>query len=171
MPWSSTPRSRSNAVAAMTAAIVLAVSSGVPARGAAAPTAEYAVIVSKAVEVDSLTVDELRRILTFRRTHWKAGQAVQILLPPTGSETRKFLLSRIYNLSEADLRRLILERIFQAEIDFAPKVVNSDRDAVAFVASGRSMIAVVDATTRALRDVRVIRIDGKLSGDAGYPLR
>ena len=141
-----------------------------PTARAAPIAAEFAVIASSGVPVDDLTVDELRRVFLFKRSVWRPGQPVNVLLPDSGRPARAFLLRHIYRMSDQDLRRFILERIFQAEIDFAPKVVGSDLEALAFVKAGRSIITVVSAGTPRLSEVKVLRIDGKLPRQAGYPM-
>jgi hypothetical protein len=174
MLFCSTPRSRSDAgrravwtaVAALCLSVILLsehpVSAGAPS---------YAVIVSPDVGLVDLSVDELRRILTFKRTLWKTGQTINLLLPGAPLPARTFLLQRMYRMSDDELRRFILERLFQAEIDFAPKVVTSEHDAIAFVASGRSQIAIVSSDVHDLSKVKVLRVDGRLPGEAGYPLQ
>jgi hypothetical protein len=112
----------------------------------------------------------LRRVFLFKRSVWRPGQPVNVMLPDSGRPARAFLLRHIYRMSDQDLRRFILERIFQAEIDFAPKVVGSDLEALAFVKAGRSIITVVSAGTPRLSEVKVLRIDGKLPRQAGYPM-
>lgn len=153
-------------IAALCLSGVLMSNSPVSAR-----TESYAVIVSRDVGLVDLSVDELRRILTFKRTLWKTGQSINLLLPGAPLPARSFLLRRMYRMNDDELRRFILERLFQAEIDFAPKVVTSERDAVAFVASGRSLIAIVSSEVQDLSKVRVLRVAGRLPGEAGYPLQ
>jgi hypothetical protein len=170
MPCSSTRHSRSSALA-LVAAVAVWLAFGHRA-GAAPPQTggEFAVIASSGVPVDDLTLDELRRVFLFKRGVWRPGQPVNVMLPDSGLPARGFLLRHVYRMSEQDLRRFILERIFQAEIDFAPKVVGSDAEALAFVKAGRSLITVVSAGAPRLTQVKVLRIDGKLPRQAGYPL-
>lgn len=153
-------------------AVALAACLQLPMPAIAAPADRaYAVIVSKGVEVDELSLDELRRILTFKRTQWKSGRTINLLLPGRSLPARTFILERLYRMSDEELRRFILQRIFQAEIDFAPKVVDVERDAVAFVASGQTAMAIVSSATPGLDSVKVLRIDRRLPGQAGYPLQ
>lgn len=174
MLFCSTPHSgsdaRRRAVGAVLAALCL-FGTLLSDRTVSAGTASYAVIVSSDVGLVDLSVEELRRILTFKRTFWKTGQAISLLLPGAPLPARTFLLQRMYRMSDDELRRFILERLFQAEIDFAPKVVTSERDAIAFVASGRSQIAIVSSDVQDLSKVKVLRIAGRLPGEAGYPLQ
>ena len=169
MQWSSTRPLRSSALAVAVSLTWLAVSAA--GRAAAPPVpAEFEVIASSGVPVNDLTFDELRRVFLFRRSVWRPNQPVNVILPDSGLPARGFLLRHIYRMSDEDLRRFILERIFQAEIDFAPKAVGSDAEAMAFVRAGRSIVAVVSAGATLLPDVKVLRIDGKLPREAGYPL-
>ena len=169
MQWSSTRPLRFSALAGAVSLIWLAVSAAGRAAGPPIP-AEFAVIASSGVPVDDLTFDELRRVFLFRRSVWRPNQPVNVILPDSGLPARGFLLRHIYRMSDQDLRRFILERIFQAEIDFAPKAVGSDAEAMAFARAGRSIVAVVSAGATLLPDVKVLRIDGKLPREAGYPL-
>jgi hypothetical protein len=95
---------------------------------------------------------------------------VSVLLPDSRRPERGFLLRHVYRMSDDDLRRFILERIFQAEIDFAPKVFSTDAEALAFVRAGRSLITVVSAGVARSPGVKVLRVNGKLPRQAGYPL-
>jgi hypothetical protein len=169
MRWSSTRRSRSSALA-ITAAVAACWLVLAPVAPAAPVAAEFAVIASSGVPVNDLTLDELRRVFLFKRSVWRPGQPVNVMLPDSGRPARAFLLRHIYRMSDQDLRRFILERIFQAEIDFAPKVVSSDLEALAFVKAGRSIVTIVSAGAPRLSDVKVLRIDGKLPRQPGYPL-
>ena len=155
----------------MMAALAIAAWALTAAPAVSAEGRGFAVIVSQGVPVEALTRDELHRIMTFKRTHWKSGQAINLLLPGSSLPARTFLLRNVYRMSEKELRQFILQAIFQAQIDFAPKVVEAERDAVAFVASGRSAIAIVSSEAPNSEMVRVLRIDGRLPGEAGYSLR
>ena len=171
MRWSSTRPSRSSAVRLAIAGLVCWLVAHAASRAAAAPLdAQFAVIASAGVPVDDLTFEELRRVFLFKRSVWRPGQPVYVILPDSGLPARTFLLKHIYRMSGEDFRRFILDRIFQAEIDFAPKVVGSDSEAVAFVKAGRSIVAMVSATASHPPDVKVLRIDGKLPREAGYRL-
>ena len=171
MRWFSIRRSRSNVLAAAAAIAACWLAAGPAAHAAPSSNgAEFAVIASTGVPVDDLTSEELRRVFLFKRGVWRPGQPVNVMLPDSGRPARAFLLRHIYRMTDQELRRFILERIFQAEIDFAPKVVGSDLEALAFVKAGRSLITVVDASTPRLAEVKVLRIDGKLPRQPGYPL-
>jgi hypothetical protein len=175
MPYSSRPPSpserRRSAVAPRALLIaLLAVVASVGSAAGASVAADFAVVVSPDVELTSCSSAELRHLFGLERQFWKAGRPVVVLLPEAGSHTHAFLLRRVYRTDEDGLKRLMLEKLYRGEIDLAPKVVGSDREALSFVASSRGLIALVPASLVDGADVRVLRIDGKLPGASGYPL-
>src|SRR5438094_315343 len=80
---------------------------------------EFAVVVSTDVTATSFTSGDVRRLLSLERHFWKAGQPVVVLLPAAGTPTREFLLRRVYRTDEGGLKRMILEKLYQGEIDLA----------------------------------------------------
>lgn len=130
---------------------------------------EYAVIASPDVSLSALSMDDLRRFFQFRRKFWKPGSPVMILLSESGMAPDSFLLAQVYQLHDkASLRRLILEKLYQGQIDLAPKIVASDELAIRFVAAGRGLLAVVRADQVGDSGVKVLALDGKLPGSPGY---
>jgi len=135
---------------------------------------QYVVIASPDVAVSFLSRDELRRIFHFTKRFWKAGQPVTLLFSERSLEPGSFLLDEIYHLEYPQLRRLILTKLYQGEIDLAPKVVASERAILQFVASGHGLVALVERSwldDGAAETVNVLSIDGKLPGSDGYPLQ
>ncbi|MDQ3698875.1 MAG: hypothetical protein M3373_12770 [Gemmatimonadota bacterium] len=132
----------------------------------------FAVVTNPAVPVTGLTFDDLREVFFFRQRFWSGGKRVVLLLPGGGLDARSFVLEDIYRLNDAGLKRLILERLFQGQIEAAPPVVDSYREALTFVAASRGTLAVVraDAIAAGQSGIKVLRINGKLPGEPGYPL-
>jgi len=148
-------------------AIVLASVAAVPAEA----VEDYAIVVSPDVAVTSINVEQLRRLFLFREKYWKPGRPVKLIFSEDGLEPSSFLLERIYRSDYPSLRRLIVEKLYQDEIDLAPKVVATDEVAAAFVASGRGLIALVRANAVHGTNAKVVAIDGILPGASGYALR
>src|SRR5262245_40080088 len=165
------PRSRSSArlvVVGLLTAVGLCGS--LPASLSAAGRS-FAVVVSPDVPASDLTLEEVRRLFLLKKSFWKPGAPVTILLPGSGSSTRTFLLKTICRTDEPGLKRLILEKLYRAEIDLAPKVVGSGKETISFVASSRGVAGIVPVEDSAGADVKVLRINGKLPGESGYPLQ
>lgn len=132
----------------------------------------FAVVANASVPVSEMTINDLRNVFFFRKKFWSGGKRVVLLLPASGLDARSFILADIYHLNDASLKRLITERLFQGEIDAYPRVVDSYQDALSFLAATRGMLTIVraDVVPPGQTAVKVIRINGKLPGEAGYPL-
>ena len=127
-------------------------------------------IVSPNVEVTGISAADVGRLLLGQRRYWRSGQQVVLLLPASGSPARRYLLDRVFRMTEADYRRHTLGQLYRGELDYAPKAVLSDGEALQYVTSGHGAIAVVPANVGLPTDTHVLRIDGRLPGDPGYLL-
>ncbi len=173
----SRPRSHSEQrrrTAGVLGTIALALLAGAPARAlpdepVAAP-AGYVIIVSAEVPVTNLTLGEAARLLQGERRFWRAGMPVVVLLPPAGSPARRFLLEHVFHMTEPVYRRHTLELLYRGEMDYAPKVVNSFDELIAFTAASHGAISIVPATQTLPATVRALQIDGRTPGAAGYAL-
>jgi len=131
----------------------------------------HAAIVSPDVPVDNLSSEELRRLFLFSRRFWVPGHPATILFSEENLTDDSFMIERIYRMEYPSIRRLILEKLYQSEIDLAPKVVANDSMTVQFVASGSGLVAIVPIDHARRANVKVLTIDGKAPSDEGYPLR
>jgi hypothetical protein len=131
----------------------------------------FALVASPEVPVSEVSFDEVTRLFSFHKKFWKPGEPASVLLPASGLEARKFLLKKVYKLSEPELRQMILKKLYQGEIDLPPKVASTDREALSFVASARGLVTIVPADSVRGTNVKVLRVDGKLPSDAGYILK
>lgn len=130
----------------------------------------YSLIASPDVKLGDLTLGEARRLMLGERRFWSDGLPVTTLVPGSGNPARRFLLERLFRMSESAYRRHTLGQLYRGELDYAPKVVASDDEAIAFVAAGRGVAALVASFGVLPDSVRVLRVDGRRPGETGYPL-
>jgi ABC-type phosphate transport system substrate-binding protein len=137
--------------------------------GAGNPDA-IAIVVHKDLPVESLTLEELRSIFLADRQFWENRTRITLLVRAPQSDERSFVLDRIYQMSEAQFRQYWIAKMFRAEVPRGPKIVLSSGMALDLVVAipGSISFTRADAVTN---DVKVIRIDGLLPNDAGYPLK
>jgi ABC-type phosphate transport system substrate-binding protein len=131
---------------------------------------DVAVVVQPDTPVSNLSLAEVRKIFLGDRQYWTANTPVVLLIRAPVARERNVVLKVIYQMSESQFRQYWIAKIFRAEAASAPKVVYSNDMASELVTALPGAIAFVDA-----RDVRpgtkVVRVDGRLPGDAAYPLR
>ena len=86
------------------------------------------------------------------------------------SDERDFVLNRIYQMSEAQFRQYWIAKMFRAEVPRGPKIVFSTDMTLDLVVAIPGSISFIRAD-EASDDVKVIRVDGLLPSDPGYPLK
>lgn len=169
------PGSRAPAAAARwraAAALIVAASWFVWPRPAPAQEprgGDVAVVVRTDVPVDGLTLNEVRELLMGDRQFWASGLRVYLLMRAPVARERDVILKTVYRMSEAEFRRYWIERIFRAEAQSGPKVVYSNESATELVASIPGAVAFVDAA-QVPKGLKVLRVNGRLPGEKGYPL-
>jgi len=138
---------------------------------AAAQTAgAVAVAVHHDVPVDDLKLTELRRIVLGDREFWPGSIRVTLLIRAPVSHERDVVLKTVCQMTEAQFRQHWIGKVFRADTAVAPKIVYSAEMSIDLVNRIPGAITFVDAAS-AGRNVKVIRIDGRLPGDPDYPLR
>lgn len=132
--------------------------------------APVAVIVHEQVPVDELSLAELRRVFLGERLFWSKDLTITLLVPPRGTRERKVLLNNIYQQrSEAQYQHHWINKLFSGEAQSNPKITGSPRMSASLVHEIPGAIALVPAD-RIPQGVKILRIDGRMPGEAGYPL-
>lgn len=133
-------------------------------------TSPLAIVVHKDAPVENLTLTELRSIFLADRQFWEDRTRIILLVRAPQSDERDFVLNRIYQMSEAEFRQYWIAKMFRAEVPRGPKIVLSTGmtlDLVVAIPGSISFMRADDVTD----DVKVIRVDGALPTDPGYPLK
>ena len=129
-----------------------------------------AIVVHKNTEVDNLSLDELRNIFLANQQFWPDRTRIILLVRAPKSDERDFVLNTIYQMDEAQFRQYWIAKMFRAEVPRGPKIVFSTDMMLELVVAVPGSISFIEAG-EVTDEVRVLRIDGKLPADAGYPLK
>jgi hypothetical protein len=136
----------------------------------AALAGDVAVVVREDTPVDSLSLNEVRKLLLGERQFWNGSLRVTLLIREPGTREREVVLKSIYRMNEAEFRRFWIEKIFRAEAQAGPKIAYSDQMATQLVTAIPGSIAFVDSS-RIPKGLKEVKIDGRLPGEKGYALR
>ena len=131
---------------------------------------DLAIIVGKASALDSVTTAELTKILRAEKSKGADGVKFSLSIREAGSPERAALLSGVYAMTEAEYTKFFLQATFTGAIQTAPKQVAAAAGAKQFVAGTPGGISYVRGSD-ADDSVKVLKVDGKLPGEAGYPLK
>jgi hypothetical protein len=149
--------------------VLLALAVGATFAQAQPAPGDVAIVVRPDVPVDGLTFREVRELLMGDRQFWTPGLRVSLLMRAPATRERDVVLKTVYRMSEAEFRRFWIEKVFRAEAQSGPKIVYSNETATELVAAIPGAVAFVDAT-QVPKGLKVLRIDGRLPGEKGYPL-
>jgi len=151
--------------------VVLALSVGGSAH-AGCPANGLAVIVNKDNATEGLSMAQLRRLLLGDMRNWPDKKKVSLVAPDPQSAAFKCLLSAVVRMSDAEYRRFIASVQFRGEEPVDLHSASSGAMAAKMVSGTPGAIGIVEAGALPAisSSVRVLRINGKQPGEAGYPL-
>jgi ABC-type phosphate transport system substrate-binding protein len=131
---------------------------------------DLAVVVSPENPIDDIQWKDLVKIFKLDKQYWRGNEKIYLVLRESGSKEKSVILDRIYQTSDEGLKKMWLAKMYREEITAFPRVLNSNEAVIRFVNQVPSAISVIDAVYRDSR-VKVLRINGALPGEAGYPLK
>lgn len=131
--------------------------------------ADIALVVRPDVPVDNLSFAELRKLVLGDRQFWSSNLRVTLLMRAPMARERDVVLREILQMTEAQFRQYWIGKVFRAESAVSPKTVYSNDMAAGLVGNIPGSIAFMDADM-VPRGLKVLRIDGLLPGERGYPL-
>lgn len=129
---------------------------------------DVAVIVNPNSSVANLTMPELRKIFAGEKRSWPGGVPVKLIVRGPGCHERSVLL-KLLNLSESDYKQYWTAQVIRGEADAEPSIVPSAgmvREAVQAFPGGIGMVDIQNIKP----GMKVIKVDGHLPGEAGYPV-
>ncbi len=138
----------------------------------AAPQGEsgVAVIVNPENPVTSISSAELRSIFAGDKQSWSNNLPVFPVVRAPQARERQILLGRILKMTEGEYKRYWLQKVYSGEAPHEPLAVFSngmELEAVRVKKGGIALISLQDVH----EGVKVIKVDGQLPGNPGYPLQ
>ena len=134
-----------------------------------AQAGDVAVVVSPKNNVSNLSLADVRRIFAGEKNSWSGGRPIKILVRGTGTLERNAML-RLLGVSETEFKQHWSAQIYRGEAKEEPILLPSNGMQKEALGVYTDAIALVDA-----KDIKggmkVIKVDGHLPGEAGYPLK
>jgi ABC-type phosphate transport system substrate-binding protein len=131
---------------------------------------DVAVIVNPNSSITNISLGDLRKIFSGEKRSWPGGARVKIIVRPQGSHERAVLL-RLLGLSESEYKQYWAAQVFRGEVDAEPVVLPSFGMIKEAAKTFPGAIGLTDARDiKPGMDLKVLKVDGRLPGDPGYPL-
>ncbi|HEY1264454.1 MAG TPA: hypothetical protein VGF06_13090 [Terriglobales bacterium] len=132
---------------------------------------QYAVIVNPRNTAVNITSSQLRKLALGEEKFWAGRVPVTLILQDERSVEHDYLLRVLLNMSSADYREHWSALVFRGVAVAEPTSVPSNGLASGLVAVQDGAICIMRADNVPRNDtVKVLKVDGKLPGEAGYPL-
>ncbi|PYX11051.1 MAG: hypothetical protein DMG88_00195 [Acidobacteria bacterium] len=130
----------------------------------AAQAKQLAVIADTANPTTNLTTAELVKIVNARTQTWSDGRAIKLIVRDPSCADMQLVVHRLLAMTPEQAHAFIQGH------RGAIVVANSDDAVVKVVSTTRGAIGIVDLYSLT-KDVKVLKIDGKLPVEQGYVLR
>jgi ABC-type phosphate transport system substrate-binding protein len=134
------------------------------------PFGAIAIVVHKDAPVDNVSLQELRNIFLANQQFWNDRTRIILLVRAPQSDERDLILNKIYQMDEDQFRQYWIAKMFRAEVPRGPKIVFSTDMAVELVVAIPGSISFIRAS-EVIDGVKLLRVDGKLPSEEGYPLK
>lgn len=132
---------------------------------------EYAVIVNPKNPAQNISSAQLRRLVMGEEKFWPGRLPVSIIVQDDRSVERGFMLKKVINMSSTDYRTHWTTLVFRGGAVSEPLAVPSNGLASGLVAVQEGGLCIMRTDNLPKKEsVKVLRVDGKLPGETGYPL-
>ena len=133
-------------------------------------SSDLAVVVNKGIKLEELSTADLKRFFKAEKTKTPDGTKVVLAMFDNGNPERAAALSGIYAMSETEYADYFVEATFTGAVNAAPKALPSMAAVKAFVAQTAGAFSYLKASD-VDDSIKVLKIDGKLPGEADYKLK
>ena len=129
---------------------------------------EMAVVVSPKNSQSGVSMAELRKLVAGEKRYWQDGSAVKIFTRSSGTTEHDAML-KLLGMSETEYKQYWRTRVYQGEAEAEPASLPSNgmqREALQAYAGGIALVDSADIKP----GMKVLKIDGKMPGENGYPV-
>lgn len=130
---------------------------------------DIAVVVNSKNPTPGLSLPQLRKIFRGEQQFWTFKAPVLVLMRAPGAPERSVALKAVLQMSEGDYKHFWAQKIFRGEVSTEPVITYSNGTQNEGVANIPGAIALIKAR-EVSAGVKVLRIEGRLPGEQGYPL-
>jgi len=139
------------------------------ARDAEDQDRDVAVVVNTGNPIKNVSLGDLRRIFVGTKHLWPGGHAIKLVTRGPGCSERMALL-KLMAMSEIEYKQYWTAQVFRGEADAEPFTVPSvgmQKEALNLFPGAITLVKMTEVKP----GMKVLRVEGLLPGEAGYPLR
>jgi ABC-type phosphate transport system substrate-binding protein len=125
---------------------------------------QWALVAEKSNPTVNLSAAELTQIFLIKTRTWPDGTPVIVAVRDMSSADMQVVVRRVFHMTAIEARTFV--ETHHSDI----MVADSDEAVIRFVSSTRGAIGLIDLYSLT-KDIKVIKVDGKLPVEPGYLLR
>lgn len=137
---------------------------------AIAADSDIAIVVRPDVPVENLSLADVRKLFMGERQYWNSSMRVTLLVRAPVAVERAVVLDKLYRMSEAQFRQYWISKVFRADTATGPKIVYTSEMAAELVKAIPGAVAFIEPKD-VPKGLKIVKVDGLLPGEKGYPLR
>ena len=126
------------------------------------------VVVSTQNSVSNVQIGELRKIFAGEKRNWPGGSSVKLITRTSGTTEHNALL-KLLGMSETEYKQYWTAQVYRGDAQSEPVVVPSNGMQKEALNAYPGAIVLMDSAD-VKPGMKVLKVDGKLPEDAGYPL-
>lgn len=134
--------------------------------------ASVAVIVNKSNPASDVSYNDLKHILEVKKQRWDNGEKITLVFKPITSNETQFLINKMYKIRSENFYQYWMLKSYNNEISEYPKMAESLSGVIALVSKIPGAVCFIGTNeiTQCGDNIKVIRVNGKMPGEDGYPL-
>jgi len=134
--------------------------------------ATIAVIVNKSNPVSDVSYNELKQISEARKQYWGNGEKIILIFKPVTSVETRALIDMVYKIKYEEFDKYWFLKVYENKIMEFPKILNSTGTINILVSEIQGAIAFIGVDEVSKRgNIKVIRVNGKMPDEDGYPFK
>jgi ABC-type phosphate transport system substrate-binding protein len=148
--------------------LLICLTSLVCVRVAAAQAEDMAVVVNDHNPVTKMSRAELRKIFAGEERSWSAGLPIKVFVRAPGTHERGALL-KLLGMTESEYEQYWTGQVFRGEAQAEPSTLPSNgmqREALIAYPGAVALVSLQDVKA----GMKVLRVEGRMPGEAGYRL-
>ena len=131
---------------------------------------DVAVIVNPQNQIESISSTDLRKIFAGEKRSWNSNVPVFVVVRAPQAHERDILLSHVLRMTECEYKQYWVKKVYSGEIPREPLALLSNGMQLEAIRADKGGIALINLTD-VKQGVKVLKVDGRMPGAAGYTLR
>jgi len=134
--------------------------------------ATIAVIVNKSNPVSDVSYNELKQISEARKQYWDNGEKIILIFKPVTSVETRASIDMVYKIKYEEFDKYWFLKVYENKIMEFPKILNSTGTINILVSEIQGAIAFIGVDEVSKRgNIKVLRVNGKMPDEDGYPFK